>query len=69
MKKFFEDRPLLKGNVTKLKRRFGVALLQLSNTERQKVRAFYNVFPEGNDVEILVTNSYGLGPEGELCGL
>lgn len=67
--KIFEDRLLLKGNVTKLKRRFGVALAQFSNTERQKVRALYNVFPEDNDVEILVTKSYGLGPEGELCGL
>jgi hypothetical protein len=67
--KILEERPILMGNMTKLKQKFGIILAQLSSTKRQQIRALYNAFPEDNDVGILVTNSYGLGPQGELSGL
>ena len=57
------------GNMTELKHHFDITLAELSDMERQKVRALCNAFPENGDVGILVTNSYGLGPDGKLCGL
>ena len=67
--KILEERPIVMGNMTKLKQNFGIILAQLSSTKRQQIRALYNAFPEDNDVGILVTNSYGLGPQGQLSGL
>jgi SET domain len=68
--KILEERPILMGKMTELKQRFGIILAQFSSTKRQQIRALYNAFPEDNDeVGILVTNSYSLGPQGGLSGL
>lgn len=68
--KILEERPILTGQMNELKQRFGIILAQFSSTKRRQILALYNAFPEYNDeVGILVTNSYGLGPQGRLSGL
>jgi hypothetical protein len=67
--KILEETPLVKGPGGIVKETFQTYLKELSNIARQKVLGLYNAFPEDKEVGILITNRYGLGPEGELCGL
>jgi hypothetical protein len=67
-----EESPLLKGKFVDFKRKPSYLedqIAHLSHENRQTLRKLYNAFPEWNDFGIINTNSYGLGPDGALCGV